>query len=91
MAKALSIAAKVAMIIVVTAGIMVLFSNIQIPVLDYTTFRQALNAGVAVVYHWCPVAVIIMPLILAMVSLRLAILAFEVGAIAWRWVFKVNE
>lgn len=91
MVDALKIAAKVALIAVITTGILLIFANLQIPTLDYTNFSQALGAGLAAIYHWVPVSVVIFPLIIAILGIRVAILGFEIGMIAIRWIMKVNE
>lgn len=91
MVDALKIAAKVALIVVITAAILLIFANLQIPNLDYSYMSQALGAGLATMYHWVPVSTVIFPLIVAILGIRVAILGFEIGAIAWRWIFKVNE
>lgn len=87
----LKIAVKAGLIAVVTAAIIALFANVQIPNLDFTVFAQALGTGLAIVYHWCPATVIIIPVALAMFGLYMAIILFEFAMIAVRWVFKVNE
>lgn len=91
MVEALKIAAKVALIAVVSAAIIALFANVQIPGMDFSVFAQALGKGLAIVNHWCPAMVIVWPVAIAMMSLQLAMFVFNMGAIAWRWVFKVNE
>lgn len=91
LSTALKIAIKAALIAVVTTAIIVLFSTVQIPGLDFTTFSQALGKGLAILYHWCPACTIIIPVAFAMFSLWLAIMAFEFAMIAVRWIFKVNE
>lgn len=91
MVDALKIAAKVALIAVITAGILLIFANLQIPALDYSYFRQALGAGLATMYHWIPISTIIFPFIVAILGIRVAILGFEISMIAIRWIMKVNE
>lgn len=91
MVEALKIAAKVALIAVVSGAIIALFTAVQIPGLDFSVFGQALGKGLAIVNHWCPAFAIVFPVAVAMFSLQIAIILFEFGAIAWRWIFKVNE
>lgn len=83
--------AKLALIAIVTAAVILLFSSVQIPNLDFSTFSSGVSTALAIMYHWIPVAQVIVPLAFAMLALQLAIILFEYGAIAWRWVFKVNE
>ena len=83
--------AKLALIAVITAAIILLFSTVQIPNLNFSTLSTGLSTALAVMYHWVPAAQVIVPLAIAMLGVQLAILLFEYGAIAWRWIFKVNE
>lgn len=84
-------AAKVALIAVITTAIIALFTTVQIPNLDFTLFGQALGKGLAIIYHWVPGSNIIVPIAFSMMGLQLAILLFEYAMIAVRWVMKVNE
>lgn len=83
--------AKIALIAIVTAAILLIFSTVQIPNLDFSTLSSGLSTALAIMYHWVPAAQIIVPLAMTMLGIQLAIILFEYGAIAWRWVFKVNE
>lgn len=84
-------AAKVALIAVITAAIIAIFANVQIPALDFTLFSQGLNKAMAIMYHWVPASQVILPLAIAMLGVQLAILLFHYAMIAVRWVMKVNE
>lgn len=85
------IAAKTALIAVITAGIIALFANIQIPNMDFTAFSQSLGTGLAVLYHYVPVAQVLFPVVLALLAFDVALRAFNLAMIAVRWVMKVNE
>ena len=91
MGDAIKIAVKTALIVVITAGILALFTVVQIPNLDFSVLTNGLSTALAVAYHWCPILTVIFPVALVMLGLKLAIKVFEMGAIAWRWVMKVNE
>lgn len=91
MTDAVKIGVKAALIVGITAGIIALFANIQVPSLDYTYFTNALNSGLAVVYHYAPVAAVIFPVVLAILAFDVALRAFQLSMIAVRWVMKVNE
>lgn len=91
MGDAVKIAVKTALIIGITAGIIALFNIIQIPNVDYTYFTQAIGAGLAVVYHYIPVASVLFPLVLGLLAFDVALRAFNLSMIAVRWVMKVNE
>ena len=83
--------AKLALIAVITAAIILIFSTVQIPNLDFTLMNQGLGTALAVIYHWVPAAQVIFPIAVAMLGIQLAILLFEYAMIAVRWVMKVNE
>lgn len=84
-------AAKIALIAVITTAIIVLFATVQIPNLDFTLFSTGINKALAIFYHWVPGASVIFPIAVAMLTLQLAIKLFEFAMIAVRWVMKVNE
>lgn len=85
------IAAKTALIAIITAGIIALFANIQIPSLNYQAFTQSLGTGLAVLYHYVPVAQVLFPIVLALLAFDVALRTFNLAMIAIRWVMKVNE
>ena len=91
MGDAVKIAVKTALIVGITAGIIALFNIIQIPSVDYIYFTQAIGAGLAVVYHYIPVASVLFPIVLALLAFDVALRAFNLSMIAVRWVMKVNE
>lgn len=91
MTDAIKIAVKTGLIVVITAAIIALFATIQVPTLDYTNFVSALGTGLAVCYHYVPVAAIIFPVVLAVLAFDVALRAFQLAMIAVRWVMKVNE
>lgn len=83
--------AKLALIAVITAAIILLFTTVQIPNLNFSTLSTGISTALAIMYHWIPAAQVLVPLAFSMLAVQLAILLFEYGAIAWRWIFKVNE
>lgn len=83
--------AKLALIAVITTAIIVIFNTVQIPNLDFSLFSQGLSTALAIIYHWCPAATVIVPLAITMLGIQLTILLFEYAMIAVRWVMKVNE
>lgn len=91
MVEAAKIAAKVALIAVITSAIIALFAGIQIPGLDFTYFTQGLQIALAIAYHWCPGLQIITPVAIAMAGVYLSIILFHYAMIAIRWIMKVNE
>lgn len=91
MGDAIKIAAKTALIAVITAAVIALFANITIPNVDYSQFSQALGVGLAVVYHYVPIASAVFPVVITLVAFDLAYRSFQIAMIAIRWVMKVNE
>lgn len=85
------IAVKTALIVTIMAGIVVIFATVQIPTLDFTLLTQGLGLALAVLYHYLPIATVIVPLALVILSLDLAIITFRIGMIAVKWIMKVNE
>lgn len=83
--------AKIALIAVITTAIILLFTTVQIPNLDFSLFSQGVSTALAIIYHWVPAAQVIIPLAISMLGVQLAIMLFEYAMIAVRWVMKVNE
>lgn len=82
---------KAALILVITAAIVVLLNTVQIPQINFSSITTYMNTAYTFLTHWCPAIVVIWPIALAMITLEIAIMGFQVGAMAWRWIFKVNE
>lgn len=91
MGDAIKIAVKTALVVGITAGILALFVNIKIPAFDFSVISQPFSVALAVATNWVPAFSILWPLALASLGLKLAILVFDVGSIAVRWIMKVNE
>lgn len=87
----IKIATKIALIAVITAAIIALFTTIQIPELDYTLFSEGIGKALAMCNHFCPAFEIIFPAALILLGIQISILVFKIGAIVWKWVFKVME
>lgn len=83
--------AKLALIAVITTAIIVIFTTVQIPNLDFTLFSTGVSKALAIMYHWVPAAQVLVPLAFVMLGVQLAIILFEYAMIAVRWVMKVNE
>lgn len=91
MGDAIKIAVKTGLIAVITAAVIALFANIQIPTLDYSQISQGLGIGLAVMFHWVPVMNILWPLVLFLLAFHIGYYGFKIAMIAVRWVMKVNE
>lgn len=84
-------AAKIALIAVVTAAVIAVFSLVQIPTPDFTQFSQAISMGKAFIAYWVPGYNVILTFGIAMLALQVAVLGARLALIAYRWIFKVNE
>lgn len=77
------------------AGVMIalwaVFTQIQIPNIDFSTPLQYAGTAFSVLVYWCPAFSVIWNISLVMLSLLLALWTFRFGTIAVRWLFKVNE
>lgn len=91
MGDAIKIAVKTALIAVITAAVIALFANIQIPTVDFTILTTGLGIGLAVIYHYAPVTIVLFPIVLTLLAFDAAFRAFQLAMIATRWVMKVNE
>lgn len=91
MSDIVKIIAKTALIALITAGILAIFNNIQIPSLDYYYFTIGVRRALAIIYHWIPGANILIPFAITLLGVNVAILSFQLVAIAYRWIMKVNE
>lgn len=84
-------AAKVALIAIVTGIVVAIFANVQIPELDLTIFSQAVGKGKAFVLYWVPVFFPFLNFFIFLVGLEIALYAGYIALIAYRWIMKVNE
>lgn len=84
-------ALKASLVAIVTAAVLAVFATVQIPAIDMTSFQQAIGMGKAMLQYWVPGYNIILTLGLTLLLLQVAVIAFRVSAIAFRWLFKVNE
>lgn len=91
MTDAIKIGIKTGLIAVITAGIIAIFSNIEVPSIDYTYFTSAISSGLAVIYYYVPAAQVVFPVVLGILAFDVALRAFQIAMIAIRWIMKVNE
>lgn len=87
----IKMAVRAGLILTITAAVLILFSTLTIPGLDFTFFSQALSKGLAIAYHWCPGMTVVMPVVLICLGVIVAVKLFELAGMAFRWVMKVNE
>lgn len=87
----IKMAAKAALIIVITVAIVALLNVVQIPNFNLQGITSYMNVAYSFAVHWCPMFSILWPIALSLITLEIAIMGFEVASMAWRWIFKVNE
>lgn len=85
------IAAKVALIVVITTAVVALFTLVQIPSFNIAYITAYLGIAFTFATHWCPMFPILFPIALALIGLEIALMTFKVSAVAWKWIFKINE
>lgn len=92
MADAIKMAAKIALIALVTGAIVAVFTGIVVPEIDLTTFITAIGKGKAIIYYYADWLVPILNLGIVILALRyLALPTLSLAMIAYKWLFKVNE
>lgn len=82
---------KAALIAVITAAIVVLLNTVQIPTLNFSAISDYLNIAYTFMVNWFPATVVLWPIVLTLIGLEIGIMGFKVAAIAWKWIFKINE
>ena len=91
MADWAKIALKVGLIAGVMAAIWGVFTQIQIPNIDFTGLFSGVGVAMAFINYWIPVFPVIWGSALAMGGILIALWTIRFGLIAVRWLFKVNE
>lgn len=87
----IKMAAKIALIAVVTAAIIGLLNIVTIPNFNINAITAYITIAFTYATNWCPMFPALWGIGLTLLALELGIMGFEVAAMAWRWVFKVNE
>ena len=91
MADWVKIALKAGLIAGVMVGLWAIFTQIQIPAIDYTVVTQTAGTAMAFLTYWCPALPIIWNISLVMLGILVTLWTFRFGSVAVRWLFKVNE
>lgn len=91
MGDIVKIAVKAALIAVVMVAIVVLFATISIPSLQFGELINGVSKAMAILYHWCPGARVVVPFAIGLLGFIVAYFAFRFAMVAVRWIFKVNE
>lgn len=84
-------AAKIALVVVITTAVVALFSLIQIPQVSWQALTPYLIVAYTFAVNWCPAFTIIFPIALTLIALEVGLMTFRISAVAWKWIFKINE
>ena len=91
MADWVKIAIKLALVAVVMAILIVLFTMVPIPAVNFSVLSDGLGTAIAVMLHYCPAIVVILPVVIALLAFEVALLGIRGVLIGIKWIFKVNE
>lgn len=91
MADWAKIALKVGLVAIVMAALWAVFTQVQIPAIDFSVITQSAGLAMAVISYYCPAFTVVWNTTLAILAMFIALWTFRFGAIVWRWLFKVNE
>lgn len=86
------IAAKTALIAVITGAILLVFANVQVPVFNVQLVVNAIGKGRAIVQYYCGPFITLVDIGLWLMGIRyVAIPTLHFSLLAVKWVLKVNE
>lgn len=91
MADWAKIALKTGLIAVVMVALWAVFTQVQIPSIDFSGIFSGFGTAMAIITYWCPAFSVIWGTTLALLGMLVALWGFRYAMIAIRWLFKVNE
>lgn len=91
MADWAKIALKAGLIAVVMVALWAVFTQVQIPTIDFSVVFQNAGNAMAILAYWCPAFPILWNFTLVLFGVIIALWTFRFAMIATRWLFKVNE
>lgn len=91
MVEVAKIALKTGLIAVVMVALWAVFTQVQIPALDFSLIFGGVSTAFAILSYWCPAFPVVWVTALAMVGMLIALWTFRFATIAVRWLFKVNS
>lgn len=91
MADWVKIALKTGLVLGVMTGIWAIFTQIQIPSLNFGWVFNGFATGFAIMKYWFPEFPVIWNFTLILLGILVALWTFRFGSVAVRWLFKVNE
>lgn len=91
MADWAKIALKAGLIAVIMVALWAVFTQIQLPAIDFNVIFGGLGTVLAFLTYWVPSFSVIWPMTLTLCGVLIALWTFRFSMIAVRWLFKVNE
>lgn len=91
MADWMKIVLKTGLIAGVMAGIWAIFTQIQIPTLNFNWVFSGWTTAFALIRYWYPEFPVIWNFTLILLGILVALWTYRFASIAIRWLFKVNE
>ena len=91
MADWAKIALKTGLVAVVMVALWAVFTQVQLPSIDFSVVFGSFGTAMAVIAYWCPAFTVIWNTTLALLGMLVALWTFRFAMIAIRWLFKVNE
>lgn len=91
MADWAKIAIKVGLVAGVMAALWAVFTQLQIPSIDFSVPLQSAGFAMAFITYWCPAFPTVWNFTLILLGVLVGLWTFRFATIAVRWLFKVNE
>ena len=91
MADWVKIALKTGLIAGVMVALWAVFTQIQIPSIDFSILANSAGFAMAFLTYWCPAFPVVWNISLVMLGVLVALWTFRFSTVAIRWLFKVNE
>lgn len=90
-APGIKYAIRIGLIVAITVAIWAIFTQVQIPAVDFSVITRNLGTVFAVLYHYVPPMRYVIPFMISLIGIRLALYGWKIGSIALKWTWKVNE
>lgn len=91
MADWAKIALKSSLIVGIMAAIWVVFTQVPIPVLDYSYITQYAGKALAILIYWIPSFQVVWGITITTLTIFIGLWGLRFALIAIRWLYKVNE
>lgn len=91
MADWAKIIVKSALIAVVMVALWAVFTQIQIPAIDYQDATMFFSKAYTIITYWLPIFPTLWNTTLILLGVLIGLWTFRFAMVATRWLFKVNE